>query len=539
MPWTVDTVPAHVKKLSDKNRRRWAHIANGCLEDGKDEGVCIRMANGVVAKDKEVAPLFEDLDASLVASAEEVEVAEKSYQYVDSWEYESRLATPEQAGYSAAGGQTGKACSNCFNFISPARCAVVRGEIAPNGLSNLWRALPVRSEADDAIPVRIVDFAGVTKASYSLDALQDKLPVKAGAFKEPSVFTKVARSFADAVGIKHRGPTHGLLITKEASGRLRWYTRYSNAWEDKDGELLTEAAHKEYADWVNESKVYPELWLWHTKGTRFGQADWVDFADGFAHATGLIDDTPEALRVVEFLATQKDLGVSHGFLSVQKGKYVSKYRTFEISPLPATRAAAWATDFTVLEKETNMPFTAERRKWLVEAYGEDAVVAMEASNKSAGEHLKQLGFEYKEAGDPAAGEAAPNTDALADLGVGLKAIGQQVATLTGQVEQVIRAVAAVNTKAEKASTSLDEAVEKALTPRVSAALANAGHKPTAGDANVVGEEKLKELGAPAASEDDFLATLLKEQMGPILGTAAAVGAAVGPGTPAAAAVRVE
>jgi hypothetical protein len=95
------------------------------------------------------------------------------------------------------------------------------------------------------------------------------------------------------------GLKEALCIVKQADGRMRWYARYSNNFKDRDGEIITEAAHKEYIDWAASGGVYPELWLWHTPGTRFGQADWLDYASGFTHASGLVDDTDGAVAVVE------------------------------------------------------------------------------------------------------------------------------------------------------------------------------------------------------------------------------------------------
>jgi uncharacterized protein YdaT len=51
MPWTPDDAPSHTKKAaSEKQKRRWAEIANKVLEETGNEGRAIREANAVIAR---------------------------------------------------------------------------------------------------------------------------------------------------------------------------------------------------------------------------------------------------------------------------------------------------------------------------------------------------------------------------------------------------------------------------------------------------------------------------------------------------------
>lgn len=353
--------------------------------------------------------------------------------------------------------------------------------------------------------------------------------VRAGVYRPEGTFSKVARAFAAAVGIKPTVTTEGFVVTKDVRQpeRMRWFATYSNAFEDRDGELVTEAAHKEYVAWVNESKVYPELWLWHAKGTRFGEADWVDFSDGFAHASGLVDAGKEP--IVSFLAN-KELGVSHGFFSAQDGKYINKYRSFEISVLPQHRAAGWATNFNVVGKETQlMAFSAEQRKFLVDAMGEEAVKQLETNTHQVGEQLKQMGIEYKER------EEAQAQDANA---AAFKAIGEAMTQLTQQVASLAGAVATIQTKQTEQSKpteeKVDEAVEDAFISRLEKALQAGGVKrPTESDSNVVPDEKTKELTNPNGG--DFISEIMSSGIFASVGTNEN-GASAGVGTTAVATV---
>jgi hypothetical protein len=574
-------LPAYVKKLPEGKQSQWRSIFNSCVKDGGDESRCFRMANGVVKRKETEWELGEE---PVESDQTELDAAEKNYQYVESYEYESRKLPQDQAGYNPVGGDNNKACSNCMFFVSPARCTVVSGEIAPNGLSEQWRATPEYKPAP--VPVIVVgdewlneEKLARTEMSASSFAYIDSnggrhLPIHDAAHVRNALarFNQTKFESADAkkrarakimaaakrFGIETGGSksvlgrlaelftsgtpdpapaeegvtapslpeTQGVFgVVKQTDGKLRWFARYSNAWEDRDQEILTEAAHKDYIEWAYETGTFPELWLWHTGGTRFGEADWLDFSDGFAHASGLIDNGKES--VVESISA-KDVGVSHGFLSLQQGKYVSRYRTYEISVLPREWAAVETSGFNVLDatKESEvMAFTEERRKWLVEALGEDAVGKLEKSTESMATQLKELGVEYKEA------EEAKKADAEASS-EGYKALAEQVASLTTVVGQLAGVVTEQKKQLDGVQKSDDEKIEDAFLARVAKAFGQNGGvtRPTEDTKNIDGA-----AAAPAGAEQtDFFSSMIAEQLGYATKNA---GTAVG--TPAMASVNVD
>lgn len=493
MPWSTDNLPSNVAKLGETKQRQWMHVANECLKDGKDEGTCIRMANGVVKKsekDFDVAP-------EEVADDDAVVQAEKDYQYVGSYEYEERQITQAEANYDPVGGDGEQACSNCRFFVSPARCTLVSGIIAPNGKSEMWTAKPATIDAPaGSVPVYVVNS----------DSKEQVKTLSSGGFANPGVIAKAARALAALVGMnKPPEQTDGFLVTKQSDGRLRFFTRYSNAWKDRDGEIITEKAHREYVDWANAEQVYPELWLWHTKGTRFGQVDWLDFADGFSHASGLIDEGKE--NIVASLAG-KELGVSHGFFSVQDGNFIEAYRSFEISVLPQERAAVWTADFNIMSKETElMAFTPERRAFLVGTLGEETVKQLEQNTKSVADQLRAAGVEYKEA-DAAAAEAAEQSEAL-------KAIAPTLVELTEGMKTLSQAFVAlkqhVDETAKPVEKQVDEAVEDAFLAKLSTALKSSGLvRPTEDNKNVEADDSAK---TKEAANQDFMATMVAGAFG--------------------------
>jgi len=212
--------------------------------------------------------------------------------------------------------------------------------------------------------------------------------------------------------------SQALTLTKQADGRTRVLLRVSNIFKDRHGEIITEAAHKEYEAYVNETKAYPEFWLWHTPGSRWGQADLVSYDDGFLTMSGLVDQGKE--YIAEALATKlKDIGVSHGFkaLSIQGKGYIDWYRTFEASPLPLDQAANVWTGM-MLAKEWEMGLADKQKKFFESLGLPEAVISeWDSDSKQLSEKLKAAGIEFKDMEslfkEEASGEVAAQTETVA------------------------------------------------------------------------------------------------------------------------------
>lgn len=281
---------------------------------------------------------------------------------------------------------------------------------------------------------------------------------------------------------------HQFSLVRQKDNRLRFFAAWSNNFEDREGETFPESAHKEFIAWADENEQYPELWIWHTKGTKYGQVDWLDYTDGFVYASGLIDDGYEALA--EQLS-KEDTGVSHGFAGIQRGKEIIQYRSWEISTLPRANAAVWTTSFNVIgEGAKNMGFTQQKKDYLI-AHGLTAeqVTAAEVQATALQKSLRELGISWKDAdledppqstgtpqnSNPLAGAAADSTssagapdgatsgdkaatDFQKDILAALQKNTEALAVLAGSVKSIDERVKAV----EKTD---DEKIAAALTGR--------------------------------------------------------------------------
>ena len=136
-------------------------------------------------------------------------------------------------------------------------------------------------------------------------------------------------------------------------GDNNWLAWYSNNFEDREGEIISLNALREFTDEANKGSVpMPELWFHHIKGTRHGIAQALFLVDHFAMAYGVFDD-PTVNKFVTPMKSwydkQEFITVSHGFEYEAKDKTLDgvyqKIRTYEISSLPAGREANSLTRF--------------------------------------------------------------------------------------------------------------------------------------------------------------------------------------------------
>lgn len=258
-----------------------------------------------------------------------------------------------------------------------------------------------------------------------------------------------------------RGPIY---CVKQADGRTRVFMRVSNNFKDRHGEIITEAAHKEYVEYVEGSKEYPEFWLWHTGGSRWGIADVVSYDDGFLTVSGLADPGL-GVEIAEGLAKQSsELGVSHGFkgISLEGGGYIDWYRIKECSPLPRVEAANVWTSYMLADTSTEkgMALTDKHKKFF-ESVGVPATVisTWDAENKDINGLLKSAGIEYKEIGDEAATGATGET-----TGVGTsQATGEQEKP-AGAVDETIEVTLPDGSKAMVPTASLVKSVDNTDMP---------------------------------------------------------------------------
>lgn len=279
-------------------------------------------------------------------------------------------------------------------------------------------------------------------------------------------------ALVDFLTNEHKDLDGSFVVQKDLDGNYRWLAVYSNRYKDREDEVFPESDHKEFMQWLDATKAYPELWLWHTPGSRIGQADWADYSsEGFALASGGFDDGME--DVADALAADKDLAVSHGFRFRNKvAGAIKGYRSFEISPLPRGREANTGTSFSAAIKEATM-LTPTKRAFLESKMGPERVKQVEAALTVMQNEMSAKGIEFKDIVEEFATNGSPAAEAAKSVPPGpspsADAPGNQPATPPALTLDAIKAAMKETTDAAVAPLAARleglETAQKALDPR--------------------------------------------------------------------------
>lgn len=204
---------------------------------------------------------------------------------------------------------------------------------------------------------------------------------------------------------EHLAPSTAFMVWKEAD-QHRWLATYSNKYRDQDvpSEIISADAHKDFVAAVDTKQTpMPELWHFHVPGSRWGVADMLAFDEqtGFVIASGTIDKGHE--REAEIIAEMGDVRVSHGMLrksleyDTADDTVITRYRSIEISDLPAEYAANPLTDFQVLKEGGDM--IPEHKKAYLKKVGlsDDKIKQLESDLARKATEAKEQGLEFKEA----------------------------------------------------------------------------------------------------------------------------------------------
>lgn len=294
---------------------------------------------------------------------------------------------------------------------------------------------------------------------------------------------------------------------KDAKGNWRWMTLTSNIWRDRDGEILSGAAHEANVAYTDRTKEMPDLRLWHVPGSRVGVADWIDFAHGFLLHSGTFDKGME--DVAESLSKEAQ-GVSHGFYhdKNEESDVYPWYRDFEASILPPNRAANEWTEFTADNtKEVVMGLSEDKRAYLVEHMGEERVVAIEKGLEEKEAELKAGSIDFKEVlaqaieATPEGGAKPADGDKGGESDSGAKLL-EALTKLSDQVEGIAKAQGEQATEI-KALQATDDAkiaakMEPARQPPAD------GKRPSEDTGNELSIEDAKAQGAEEAIDPESL-----------------------------------
>lgn len=201
---------------------------------------------------------------------------------------------------------------------------------------------------------------------------------------------------------------------------------YSNKFKDREAEIISEEAHREYTEWARNKGIKPQITLFHMpraqpgfwysvmqayeknmirtetintmlrdfyKDYAIAEAERVFYANGFVGVAGKVYKGREAW--INNLSNYPDeLGMSHGFIPIELDDNIyTKYRSFEMSILPKSRAAnIWTkVDFV----EGTMPLDAKDQEFL-DNIQQGTAEEVDTATEETRQQLEDKGVEFKE-----------------------------------------------------------------------------------------------------------------------------------------------
>ncbi len=305
-----------------------------------------------------------------------------------------------QVAYTTLAQTPGKACANCIFFrdtgydgIEYQHCAIVEAypdPILPTGICNHWEAKP-EPAAEIAEQVTEAVAEAVTEA---VETIVESMPVVTMEMehKPKSIIQRAKEALFPS---KDMGAFN---VYKGNDGEWYWVARYTNAYEDKEEEIFTEKAHINYIAQVDMKLVdKPELWTWHTKGTKHGQADKLFGVGRIVVAVGHFDKTPAAKKAIQFYQKNaSNIKLSHGALAPKwaiNDGIIEQYVTFEISTLPKGAESNPYTDYEVIKAMQPDP---KKIEWVAAVLGKEKADEIVKGTAEYSKALDDMMVRYKD-----------------------------------------------------------------------------------------------------------------------------------------------
>lgn len=346
-------------------------------------------------------------------------------------------------------------------------------EIVATGYCEKWSERPaVKPDIDDTQETEAV---GVEVETDAMGDDEDGLPIplraalSEGAAMADDMEARTIGRYPSKQALADAAKT-AETYTVKALGDGLWVAAFSNNFKDRQGEIISEAAFDRYLSRVQRGAVpMPELWVWHTAGTRAGKALWVDKAGHIVYAVGKFDDTPQgrALEATMQRAKAGEFTLSHGFTyeswALKEGVY-HDLNVFEISVLPVGAEANPYTAITAIREDSKM-LTDEKKQFFTRVFGERAgeVIKLAENFEKAGKAIADAGVQYKEYADYTPPVETGAKAANDDVETGYKDLVLDVVTSQGAVLTEVNAMQLALNKALGELASLKALIAEGVT----------------------------------------------------------------------------
>jgi len=243
------------------------------------------------------------------------------------------------------------------------------------------------------------------------------------------------RAAAKKFGIEMGMEKSAILIEKDQAGDWRWVGTPSNNFIDRQGDIISKAAHERYAEWFEKNRDIAPLFLrWHTPGTaREFPVDGCFEHDGALIMSGKLTEL-EAAQLLK-MQSKVDIGMSVAGTALRLNKEdpreITDYFLYEVSDLPLEKAANPFTSINTIMKEAGM----DKLEYLTEVMGsaEKAKAYLQKTSEKQ-EELNKAGLTSKAQDDAEVTEDQPQAEEVT------KAETPQTLDADALTKQIVEAV---------------------------------------------------------------------------------------------------
>lgn len=203
-------------------------------------------------------------------------------------------------------------------------------------------------------------------------------------------------------------------VFKQADGRYRWASISSNAYRDRDGEIVSQKALENDVMRADVDGDYGPLRFWHMPGADIGQADFNAMHGRFLIESGTFADEEIAQAVASRAKEyQISIGFRHPKDNPDSNGVFHFIRRFERSLVPAGRAANPFT--SLLVKEPTMQ--DEKVKEFERLLGPERVKGILGTADTAEKQATEWGTAFKELNGGDLNVLAQDPTALLDFAI--------------------------------------------------------------------------------------------------------------------------
>jgi hypothetical protein len=327
--------------------------------------------------------------------------------------------TQAETNYVPLSAVKNKACANCRWFMNDGCFIIDSYEPEPviaTGYCDRWEATPEPApDPIDELAEALTEAIGQS-GDMVASTLVSVLPTPPVADMSKSTAKTFKQRLSDLLkelrpkSAIEKAAKQSFFIFKDAAGQPHWHAIYTNNFEDREAEILTEKAHDKFIARLDMGLVpMPTLQAWHTPGSDHGVATCI-WRDGhMVHAVGDFMDNDLAKAAIPYYEKQaRHLKMSHMFETPSwafDGKHYEDYNTVEITTLPPDAAANPYTSFEELLSMKER--SAEKTAYLEALFGKDNLAKIDAASDDINKGLEAAKVTFKEFTDVTTPTATP------------------------------------------------------------------------------------------------------------------------------------